>query len=83
VYRIVRLSSKESEQQDSRLAVIASGFTDSAAASFTAANWVRRHCPQARYDEETGRWLMEDHDGWMHSFFVEPTVRHRAGGPER
>jgi hypothetical protein len=73
LYRIVRLSSRGPEEADSRLAVIASGFTDGADARCTADNWLRRHCPEASYDEESGCWSLDDHDGWKHWFFIEPT----------
>jgi hypothetical protein len=72
LYRIVRLSSRGAADLESRLAVIASGFPDRADATFTADNWLRRHCPQASYDEDSGCWSLDDHDGWKHWFFIEP-----------
>jgi hypothetical protein len=74
MYRIIRLSKQPSElSQGSKIAIVASGFTDSSDAALSAANWVKRHIPDAVYDQQTSHWCLDDRDGWHHAIFVEPS----------
>jgi hypothetical protein len=72
MYRMIRLSQKPSElSQGSKIAIVASGFSDSSDAALTAANWVKRYVPDAIYDQQTSHWCLDDREGWHHAIFVE------------
>jgi hypothetical protein len=75
VYRIVRVSGRSSERLDERSrAVIAAGFFNAAEARECALRWVRRHCPEATYLPDSDRWRLQDDDGSIHLFCVEPSA---------
>jgi hypothetical protein len=75
VYRIVRVSGNSSQCLDERSrAVIAAGFQNATDARECAFRWVNRHCPEATYLPETGRWRLQDEDGSIHLFCIEPSA---------
>ena len=72
LYRIIRVSGRNSEHDDQR-AVIAAGFFNASDARECAMRWLRRHCPEATYMPESGRWRVQDEDGSVHVFCIEAT----------
>jgi hypothetical protein len=75
VYRIIRVSGRSTERDaDRSRAVIASGFFHAADARDCAVRWIKRYCPDATYLPDSGRWRVQDEDGSVHLFCVEPTV---------
>jgi hypothetical protein len=74
LYRIIRVSGRNSERDDQRSrAVIAAGFFNASDARECAMRWLRRHCPEATYMPESGRWRVLDDDGSVHVFCIEAT----------
>ena len=75
VYRIVRVSGRSSERDAERSrAVIAAGFFHAADARECAVRWLKRYCPEATYLPDSGRWRVQDEDGSIHLFCIEPTA---------
>ena len=79
VYRIIRVSGRSSERDAERSrAVIAAGFFHAADARECAVRWLKRYCPEATYLPDSGRWRVQDEDGSIHLFCIEPTAGRRA-----
>ena len=75
VYRIVRVSGSSSDRLDEcTRAVIAAGFLHAAEARECAIRWVNRFCPDAIYLPDSDRWRVQDEDGSIHLFCIEPTA---------
>jgi hypothetical protein len=75
VYRIIRVSGRSSERDAERTrAVIAAGFFHAADARECAVRWLKRYCPEATYLPDSGRWRVQDEDGSIHLFCIEPTA---------
>ena len=75
VYRIIRVSGRSSERDAERSrAVIAAGFFNAAEARASAVRWMKRFCPEATYLPDSGRWRVQDEDGSIHLFCIEPTA---------